>query len=241
MEENNNGLITEAAIETASYTDVNIENSDKFFSFSRMMKDAGVQALKSAKWFAIILCLFSITNIIFCIASIFSNSAKSGLYIFITFIIATLSITFSMYMTYRYIVVDALRVVYGYLTPIFKKICTKIIDVIIAGGNKLTKKDIEKEINAKSIMLEVYGKKAPKYVQKGLMLVLNKIPFSTFLVDMHEEIMEKKDGVRLSEILYKKMDTYIIDSIFNVNTMKWALWLIIINVAFQFAVIYYFR
>lgn len=217
-------------------------NSDEniSFSFSQIGKDAARQAIKAVKWFSIILLTFGVINLIFLIVSLIGKS-QSTLYTSLTLIVGILIIAFSLSMTYRYVIVDALSVAYKYLTPLFKKICIKIINTVVDKGNKLTKRDIEQKLNVGSLMVEIYGKKAPKYVQKGLLFALGKIPFNTFLTNMQQELSEKKDNRRLSEILYKQVDNYMTGSVFGENSMKWMPWLVLLNLLVQFAIIYYLR
>ncbi|MDU1905306.1 MAG: hypothetical protein E6772_11030 [Dysgonomonas sp.] len=216
-------------------------NETSSFSFSQLGRDAAKQAAKSASWFTIVLITFSLINIVFLAFSFIGTGNPKTLYGILTFLIGLIIIPFSITSVYRYIIIDAVSVVYKYLTPFFKKICVKVINIAVDSGNKLTKRDIEQKLNVGSLMLEIYGKKAPKYVQKGLLFILGKIPFNTFLVNMQQELSEKKDNRRLSEILYKQLDDHLTNSVFGENSMKWFPWLILLNLLAQVAVIYYLR
>jgi len=210
------------------------------FSFSQLLKDAGKQAIKAVKWLFISIFSFSILNILFLLIALFRGENTNKIHIILTLVIGVVIIVFAFTKTYRYILIDALSVAYRYLTPLFKKISIKIINIVVAGGNKITGRDINKSLNVGSLMLEIYGKKAPGYVQKGLQLVLNIIPFGSFLTSMQKELSEKKNNKVLSEILYKYMDEYIINSIFKENTMKWMLWLLLANIVIQIGLIILF-
>lgn len=206
-------------------------------SFKQLIKDAAKQAVKAIKWLFITLITFSVLNIIFLLITIFGKQQTDKLSTALVFIIGLVVIVYALSKTYKYVLIDALSTAYKYLTPLFKKIAVKIIDTVIAGGNMITGKDINKSLNVGSLMLEIYGKKAPKYVQKGIQLVLNIIPFNSFLISMQKELSEKKDNKTLSEILYKYMDSYIVNSIFKENTMKWMIWLLIANILVQTGII----
>lgn len=168
-------------------------NEDASFSLNELMKDAGRQGLKTIKWFIIVLLSFGLPNIIFFIISLlkYGNRAlnESSIGLFVILFIGLFSIVFALYCTYKYLLVDTLNIAYKYLTPLFKRICVKIIDKVISGGNKLTgKRDIEKMSNVGSLMIEVYGKKLPNYLQKSVTFILKRIPFSDFLFSMQDDL-----------------------------------------------------
>lgn len=229
----------EQVITETTYPDINHEENNSF-SFAQLGKDAAKQTAKSAGLFVGVLFIFSLINIFFLLYSFMGTDKAKVLYGIVTLLIGITVITFSVTTVYRYIVIDAVRVVYGYLTPFFKTICVKTINMAIDKGNKLTKKDIEQKLNVGSLMIEIYGKKAPKYVQKGLLFILGKIPFNTFLVNMQQELSEKKDTRRLSEILYKQLNDYM-TLFFNENSMKWVFWLVLLNLLAQIVTVYYLR
>lgn len=118
----------------------------------------------------------------------------------------------------------------------FQKICTKIIDIVISGGNKISGKNIHKSLNIGSLMLEVYGKKLPKYVQKAIIFILSKIPFGDFLQTMHTELSEKKDTRSLSYILYIQVDKFISGILLGGISMSWIYWLLPLNIVIQAAI-----
>ena len=122
---------------------------DSSFSFNELIKDVGRQSLKAIKWFVLVLLAFGLPNIIFLIISLFKYGNKaineSSFCLFIILFIGLISTAFALYCTYKYILVDTLNIGYNYLTPLFKKICVKIIEKIISGGNRLMgKRDVEK-------------------------------------------------------------------------------------------------
>lgn len=153
------------------------QQSEASFSFNQLFKDAGKQSLKALKWFIIVLLSFGFTNIILFIISLlkYGNGPflESSIYIFLILFIGLFSTALALYMTYKYLLIDTLRIVYKYLTPLFKKICVTIIDEVISGGNLLMgKHDIEKMLNVGSLMIEIYGKQLPNYVKKSVIFIL---------------------------------------------------------------------
>lgn len=222
-------------------------NNDSSFSFNELIKDAGRQSLKAIKWFIIVLLSFGLPNIIFFIISLFkySNRAlnESSICLFIVLFVGLISTAFALYCTYKYILVDTLHIAYKYLTPLFKRICVKIIDKVISGGNKLMgKRDIEKALNVSSLMIEVYGKKLPGYLLKSVLFIVKRIPFSDFLFNMQDDLKGGgKDSKALSEMLYAQLDVYITNTFFRNNSMKWIVWFLPLNIIIQTILLIYIK
>lgn len=220
---------------------------DSSFSFNELIKDVGRQSLKAIKWFVLVLLAFGLPNIIFLIISLFKYGNKamneSSFCLFIILFIGLTSTAFALYCTYKYILVDTLNIGYKYLTPLFKKICVKIIEKIISGGNRLMgKRDVEKMLNVGSLMIEVYGKKLPNYLQKSVKFILRRIPFSDFLFNMQDDLKSgRKDSKTLSEMLYIQLDTYIKNVFFKNNSMKWITWFLPLNIIIQIILLIYIK
>lgn len=223
------------------------EKKTTTFSFNELVKGVGRQSLKLIKWFLIVLLSVGLLNVVFFIIALFIhgkqplNATSYGL--LLIFLIGFICIAFALYNTYRYLLIDTLNVAYKYLTPLFKKVCVKIIDKVVAGGNLLIgKRDIEKMLNVGSLMIEVYGKKLPSYLQKSVMFILKRIPFSNFLFNMQDDLKNgMKDSKALSEILYDQLDTYIINTFFSNNSMKWIAWFLPLNIIMQIVLLIYFK
>ena len=223
------------------------KKSETVFSFNELTRIIGHQTLKSITWFAIVLFSVGLLNIILFIIALFRygneplNGTKYGL--FFMFFIGLISIVLALYSTYRYLLIDTLHVAYKYLTPLFKRICLKVIDMVISGTNRLTgKHDIEKMLNIGSLMFEVYGNESPVYLQKSVMFILKRIPFSDFLLKIQDDLKSgKKDGEELSKMLYSQLDSYIINTFFRNNSMKWLAWLLPLNIIIQIILLLYFK
>lgn len=215
------------------------QQSETSFSFNQLFKDAGKQSLKALRWFIIVLISFGLPNIIFFILSLFKYGStpfgESSLCILGILFIGLLSTFLALYITYKYLLVDTLNIAYKYLTPLFKKVCVKIIDKVISGGNKLIgKRDIEKMLNVGSLMIEIYGKKLPHYVRKSVIFILDRVPFSDFLFNMQDDLTSgRKDSKTLSEMLYFQLDEYIVNTFFKGNSMKWMFWFLPLNIIVQ--------
>ncbi|PXV63149.1 hypothetical protein CLV62_11531 [Dysgonomonas alginatilytica] len=215
------------------------QEPDTSFSFNQLFKDAGKQSLKALKWFLIVLLSFGFPNIILFIVSILKYGSRpfgeSSLCIIIILLTGLCFTFFALYITYKYLLIDTLSIAYQYLTPLFKKICVKIIDKVISGGNRLTgRHDIEKTLNVGSLMIEVYGKQLPSYVRKSVIFILNRVPFNDFLFNMQDDLKSgRKDSRTLSEMLYLQLDSYIINTFFKGNSMKWMFWFLPLNIIIQ--------
>lgn len=223
----------------------NEQNAD--ISFSGIIKDIGWQSLKAIKWFIIVLITFGLSNIILFIVSLIKYGnrpfGESGFWLLIILFVGLIFTAVAFYCTYKYILIDTLNIAYKYLTPLFKKVCVKIIDKAISGGNKLLgKQDIGSVLNVGSLMVEVYGKKLPKYVRKGVVFILKRVPFSTFLFNMQDELKsEKKDAKALSEKLYFELDSYIINTFLKKNSMRWMFWFLPLNIIIQIGILFYIK
>lgn len=218
------------------------EKEDISFSYSQILKDAGKQSLKAIRIFLFVILLFGIVNILFIVYDSFyiNESRFKSLIVLLSLLFASVCIPLALSTTYRFLIIDTLSIVYKYLTDFFKRICIKVIDMVVAGGNKISGKDINKSINVGALMIEVYGSKAPKYVQKGLVFIINKIPFSDFLKQMQKDLSERKSNKILSEILYEYLHNYIV-SIFQNNSMSFIYTVLIINIVLQIGIIYLFK
>lgn len=216
----------------------NFENNDnRSFSLAGLLTDGAKQGVKAIKLFTLVFVLFGITNFLFAAFHLIRHLTKSEgshyTYVTLSFVIGLIFLAVSLAFTYKYLLMDTIKFCYRYLEPFFQKVCTKVIDIIISGGNKISGKDIHKSLNVGSLMIEVYGKKLPKYVQKGLNFVLNKIPFGDFLKTMHSELSQKKDNRTLSYILYLQLDQFVSGTLLSGISMNWMYWLLPLNIIIQ--------
>ncbi len=235
----NNSKLTESIVPVPNNFD---NNTNNVFSFSELLKDGAKQGVKAIKLFALMILLFGVSNMIFFAIHMLrylTESQNSNYnYTISALIVGFGFLIIAFILTYKYLLINTIEVCYSHLQPFFQKVCTKVIDLVISGGNKLTGKDIHKSLNVGSLMIEVYGKKLPKYVQKGLMFALEKIPFGDFLQTMHSELNQKKDNRTLSYILYIQLDKFISESMFGGITLKWIYWLLPLNIIIQIILIY---
>lgn len=223
-----------------SYQGANVGNNDYSVSYAKILKDTAKQGVKALAWVCGVFILFVLINLIFIIYNAVNNSSYGYLVVIFAIIIGVLSTFIAILQTYRYIVTDTLSVVYKYLIPIFKKICFKVIDSVVNMGNKLSGKDINRNINIGALMIEVYGNKLPRLVQKGLHILIAQIPFSDFLKSMQKDLSERKSDKMLSEILFRHLDAYLL-SVFKSNSMRFVFIILGVNILLQLAICIFLR
>lgn len=234
----NRNIVKDSIVADVLQTDNNTP-----FSFSKIVKDVGLQTLKALKSLVLVLLIFGLPNILFITISLYKQGNKtvegSSLGLFIILAVTLISIIFALYSTYKYLLIDTLYIAYKYLSPLFEKICIKIIDKAIAGGNKLLgKRDIDQILNVGALMIEVYGKKLPSYLQKAVIFILRRVPFSDFLFNMQEDLKNgRKDTKTLSQTLHAQLDTYINNCFFASNSMKWIAWFLPSNIIIQIIIL----
>lgn len=214
-------------------------NNDSAFSLSLLLKDGARQGVKAIKLFGLSLFVFGVINLIFFIIHLIRHGVSDHYsYTALSLVTGIICSIIAFAFTYKYLLINTIEVCYKLLQPFFQKVCTKIIDKVIASGNKLTGKDIHKSLNVGSLMIEIYGKKLPKYIQKGLIFILGKIPFGDFVQNMHTELNQQKDNRSLSYILYLQVDKFISTTLFSGVSMNWIYWLLPLNIIIQIALLY---
>lgn len=211
----------------------------------KLIKEGGKLGVTGVKRFFTVLLLFSISNTIlffYAISRLFSVDFKfSGLfYVFLVLIIGLVLTFYATYRTYQFVIIDTMRVIYESLSSFFQKISNLIIDKaeslfngkVNISDNQLTKAfDFGKMVNTKF-------QKTPKFLRKGIILILNRIPLVGMLMDLKEDI-SKGNKVEASTKLYNKMDSFISESIFGNNNTKWVWWLLPLNILVVFLLIKY--
>ena len=202
----------------------------------RLIKEGGKLGVNGVKRLFTVLLLFSISNTIlffYSINRLFSTGFEfSKLLVVLLVLIIGVGLTiFSAYRTYQYIVIDTLRVIYENLSSFFQRISELIIDKVESvfqgkadlSNNQLTKAlDFGKMVNSKY-------QKLPKFLRKGIILILNRIPFVGMLIDLKEDILNGHKA-EASTKLYNKMQGFIVDSIFGNNNTRWVWWLLPLNI-----------
>jgi len=202
----------------------------------RLIKEGGKLGVNGVKRFFTVLFLFSISNTIlffYSISRLFSTDFEFSkiFFVFLVLIIGLGITIYSSYRTYQYVIIDTIRVIYENLSSFFKKISELIIDKsegLFQSKVDLSDNELKKALDFGKIVNSKY-QKIPKFLRKGIILILNKIPFVGMLIDLKEEI-SKGNKLEASTKLYNKMDGFISESIFGNNNTKWVWWLLPINI-----------
>ena len=218
----------------------NEENNNKLIQLLdqpwRLIKEGGKLGVNGVKRFFTVLFLFSITNTIlffYAISRLFLANFESGKigFVFLVLIIGIGVTIYSAYRTYQYVVIDTIRVIYENLSSFFKKISELVIDKVegsLKGKVNLTDNQLNKALDVGKMVNSKF-QKTPKFLRKGIILILKKIPFVGMIVDVKEDILNG-NKIEASTKLYNKMDGFISDSIFGNNNTKWVWWLLPLNI-----------
>ena len=222
----------------------NEENNSKLLELLdrpwRLIKEGGKLGVKGVKRFFTILFLFAFSNTIlflYAVVRLFSTDFQfvKVFYILLVLLIGLALTIYASYRTYQYVIIDTIRVVYENLSSFFHKISELIIDRVeglFQGKVDLTNNQLTKALDFGKLVNSKF-QRTPKFLRKGIILILNKIPFVGMLMDLKEEIM-KGNKIEASAKLYHKMDGFISDSIFSNNNTRWVWWLLPLNILVSF-------
>lgn len=210
-----------------------------------LLRVTGKFTMRSIKYLFLVSFSLGMINIAFFISSIFIFKPIDELYIYIwsliaIFILGLLFTILGLYITYKFILIDALREVYKQLSPLLRKVCNLIIEKlgITPQSTALDSKLEKKPIDVMNILKTTYDNNVPKLFQKGIRFILKRVPFVAIL----EDIMNYRDYSsqdEINECFYEQVNLYIQDSIFTSNSMKWLYWYIPLNMIFQAVLIYF--
>ena len=199
--------------------------------------------VKGVKRLVLIVLLFGITNTFLFLFALISAIRADIVFNQMPFLLLVLVVGFGLtffagYRAYRFAVINALSLVYGGMTPTFRKLSSAIVD---KGGDAYDgKREIEDDKLSKSIdvgnILNERFERTPELLRKGIGFILNRLPFMTMLTDLKSEI-QGGDRQKASETLYSRMDLFITEKIFGGNNTKWVYWLLSLNIFIQLIII----
>lgn len=201
-----------------------------------LIKEGGKLGLKSVKRFFVILFLFAFSNLLlffYALYRLFSTSFEWHK-LLLLLLILLLGIGFTIYAgykTYRYVLVDAMQVVYGNLSSFFYGISEQIIEKTygFSGGKIDVNKNLHKTLDFGKMVHSKY-RKIPKILRKGIILILSKIPFTGILFSLQSDLQKNNNKAEASAKLYHKMDKFISGNIFKKNNTFWLGWLFPLNI-----------
>lgn len=203
--------------------------------------DAGRLGIRAGLCILLIVCLFVIFNIGFIIYSMYDFSDIENIKIRVLASIGVLLVgivftVLSGYVVYRYLIVYAIGLLYPHLTPLFRKICGIVINKVgqVADAVKIKQDHVAKVIDTGDMLNNMYHKKTPWLVKKGVAFAVGQIPFATILSDMDvKDVLRNGNKEKASDLLYGRVDRYLKDEILGSNSLKWVFILFIINVIVQ--------
>lgn len=218
---------------------------NKSITTKKISKDIAKQSIKITLCFVFIFILFTIPNLVYVIQALINKFLNQGnnqeILLAFHIIIGIMFIVISMILTKRYGFINTISIAYKYLTPFFRKIYTIIVDKVYDKSLDLNQnKHISKIVNITDVLTNSYERKIPWLLQKGIVFLLNRIPFADFFSNIQNEIRNssevKNDKVSFSAHLYEQADNYIKTSIFKGNNLYWIFWLFPLNMAIQFVI-----
>jgi hypothetical protein len=208
-----------------------------------LFKEGGKLGITGIKRFFTVLFLFAISNTIlffYSVVRLFSTSfefSKIG-YVFLIFILGVGMTIYAAYRTYHYVIIDTLRVIYENLSSLFKKIAELIIDKVAGlfeGKGNVSEDQLTKAFDFKKMVNSSF-QIVPKFLRKGIIQILNKIPFVGMVLELKGEI-QKGNKAEASAQLYTKMDNFITEYIFGSNNTNWVWWVLPANIIVLFVLI----
>lgn len=210
-----------------------------------LIREGGKLGVNGVKRFFTIVFLFSITNTLlffYAIAQLVSNGFALGK-VFFLLLVLLVGVGFTIYAAYRtyeYVVIDTMRVIYENLTSFFQKICLTIVEKaasLIKSKTNLTDDQLTKALDFGKMVNEKY-KKTPKFLRKGAILLLKRIPLVSMLIALKNAITSE-NKLEASQKLYNKIDGFISDNILGNNHTRWVCWLLPLNIVILGLIIHF--
>lgn len=208
------------------------------------IKNVGKFGMKGVKSFIGIIILFGFLNTILLIVAIVTKNAIGSFINYNALFVLLLGVLFNilaLYLTYKRLFAEGVRVVYGETRPFFKKLSSVIVEKLVTIGTdnlKINSKHITKALNVDTMLAQIYGDKVPKLVQKVVLILIRRIPFYNFLYNIKDSL-EERNTDKASLALFGQVDNFI-DNLYSPKlTMSFLYWLVPLNVMAQLFVIYF--
>lgn len=204
----------------------------------------GKYGVKGVKYFALVIILFGLGNLVTFLYSLYRfigvEKGTSEIMIFAgIFVVGIIFTVLACYLTYKYLMLDGIHLVYKQMEPLVRKICSVVMNKL---GTKAVDKESEtkmdKVFNTQDLIEDIYGTKVPRPVRWGIAFVIDQIPFVSLLSEV-KNARKNETTEEASEYFYQKVDHYIVSMIFETNTMKWIYWLLPLNMIIQYVLIYF--
>ena len=168
--------------------------------------------------------LFAVTNLVLLGVLYYQTGVSGGI---LGGLLGCLFTAYAVHRTYCVVLISAAKFVYVRSSPLFHKICMRIIEH--ASELDVNEKKREQVIDFSYMMSEQFGNRCPLLIRSGISLLLSRIPMTGMLSDM-EQIIASGNREQAGIMLFEKVDHYVHKSIFETNTMKYFFWLLPTNV-----------
>lgn len=167
------------------------------------------------KLFLLVGLAFGLMNIIFLSINILRSGETSQKYIMaviLSIFIGSICILYAFYRCYQHTLNKGLNILYSNTIPFFQKICDKIIDYVdnlVSDTFNIKSVQIDKAFDVGDTLYGMYGNTVPSFAQKGIRILVAKVPFSEFLFEIRDTIRER-DKNKASTALFGQVNSYIL-------------------------------
>jgi hypothetical protein len=210
-----------------------------------VLTDTLGQGLKAFRLILIFIFLFllpSIASIVFGVVSLFQVELTRYVFLFFGLgLLAALAFcAVGGFFLYEYFLIDTIRIVYAYLTPLFRLLCRKTAGRIAEGNTGILKKGYDWSENIADCFQEAYNRKVPRLIRAGVRFILSQIPFADIMYHVSIDT-NTRDTEALGNSIYTQLDTYITKRFFEENTLKWLLWFLPVGCGLEVLFLYLVR
>jgi hypothetical protein len=217
-------------------------DSDKKKTPRTAIFDTAGQGIKAVFLCVVFIALFFLPNLActgFAIAGLIKVEITRWVILYFALIIlaAAAACVVALYFTYDYFLIDSIRIIYSYLTPLFRMLCGVIAKHIAGGNTGIIKKGYDWSENIAEGFQKTYNRAVPRLVRAGIRFILSLIPFADIMYHLSIDTKTTDTGA-LGTSIYTQLDAYITTRIFEENTMKWILWFLPLNFGLQGLLMY---
>jgi len=189
--------------------------------------------------------LFGFINFLLIIYSAykyFSNESETVkiAYLFLAIIACVAFVIISYIKSYRNAITKTINLAYDKFNFLLKKLCNLIIEkvdtIFKTKKENIKSEDLKKVINVYDIADKTFTK-LPKFVVKGITLLLNRIPIMDLVLDFKNDILQGKK-TEASEKLFTKVDTQVKESLLSEASKSWVYWLLPLNIIVVLVIVF---
>lgn len=205
-----------------------------------LIKNAGKLGVKGIGSFIMTILCFIILNIIFIISllTLFAFGNTSLYNILAGLLAGILFVFISIKKAYAYVALNLIKTMYIKASPLFKKLCSKIVNKV---ADEVEKQKTPKTFTVTPLHITAIIKNdlaaLPKFLKKGLTFLLKRLPLTKFMNNDILPLLLRGNKDEAARVLYTKADNYINQNIFSRNTLRWIFWMILLNILIQLFII----